>query len=272
MSLEKIRLIVADIDGTIRPLKGSPSERTILTIERLMAKGYLFGLASGRPIDDTINKYFDWQMSRQFDFIISWNGAQLYDDRSKKTYECNYLKKEWIKEIMELMSCFDCNINMYDGDAYLSSKETDRAWFSAFKNRRRFVHTENMADFYRHDNGGIMFRVKEEDMPKIEEMAASLKDKDYVGFKTQSDLMEFSHKDANKGNALMRYCQMYDISLAECLAFGDTTNDNSMLKICHGVCLLNGSEDTKSLAEYVTDKDVDHEGFSDFVEKHQLLS
>ena len=115
-----------------------------------------------------------------------------------------------------------------------------------------------------------MFRTTLQQMPIIEEKISKLKGKNYVGFKTQADLMEFAHKDCNKGHALKKYCELHDIDLNDCIAFGDTTNDNEMLKICYGVCLKNGSEDTKRCAKIITDTICDEDGFADFVEKHIL--
>ena len=268
--MNKYKLIIADIDGTITATDHTTSKRNIDTIQRLRNNGYLFGLASGRPVEDIIGKYKDWNLEKQFDFLIGWNGCQLYDDSTSKQYNYNYLSPEDIKEIIEFMKEFDCTINMYSPGIYLSSKETDRAWYSAFKNKRTFVVEENAEEYYKNPNGGIMFRTTTEQMPIIEEKISKLKNKNYVGFKTQEDLMEFAHKDCNKGYVLKKYCELHDISLDDCIAFGDTTNDNEMLKICYGVCLKNGSEDTKRCAKIITDIVCDEDGFADFVEKHIL--
>lgn len=267
--MNKYKLISADIDGTITKSDHTTSFRNIQTIEKLRSLGYLFGLASGRPVEDIINKYKEWNMTKQFDFLIGWNGCQLYDDSTKSFYNYNYLSSQDIKEIIEFMSEFDCTINMYSPGIYLSSKETDRAWYSAFKNKRKFVVEENVENYYKESNGGIMFRTTLEQMPIIEnKIKEQLINKNYVGFKTQADLMEFAHKECNKGYALQKYCELHNIPLDECMAFGDTTNDNEMLKICYGVCLKNGSTDTKSCAKIITDIECDNDGFSDFIEKH----
>lgn len=267
---DNYKLIVADIDGTITKSDRTTSKRNIDAIEQLRKQGYIFGLASGRPIDDVINKYKLWNMEKQFDFIIGWNGCELYDDKTNKSYEYNFLSRNELKEIIEFMEEFNCTINMYLPGIYLSSKETDRAWYSAFKNKREFVVEENIEKFYNQENGGIMFRTTKQEMPIIEEKLKQLKDKNYVGFKTQADLMEFCHKDCNKGFALKKYCEIYNISLDDCIAFGDTSNDNQMLKCCYGVCMKNGSLDTKSCAKIITEVECDDDGFAKFVEKHIL--
>lgn len=266
----KFKVIALDIDGTITKSDRTTSKRNIKTIEKLQQNGYIVGLASGRPVEDIINKYQSWEMKKQFDFIIGWNGCQLYDNKTKQLYEYNLLSRNDIKEIIEFMKEFDCTINMYLPGIYLSSKETDRAWFSAFNNKRTFVVCNNIEKYYEKPNGGIMFRTTKQEMPKIENKILTIKNKNYIGFKTQPDLMEFSHKESNKGYALRKYCEIKNISLDECMAFGDTTNDNEMLKCCYGVCMKNGSDDTKNCAKIITEIECDDDGFSEFIDKHIL--
>lgn len=268
---ENIKLIAADIDGTIVRTDRVITETTIKAIEDLRKNGYLFGLATGRPVEDIIYKYKEWNISKQFDFIIGWNGCELYDDKTKITHKYNYLSKDEIKEIVEFMSKYKNTINMYKPNSiYLSSEETDRSWYSAFKNKRTYTVAKSLEEFYNEDNGGIMFRTSEKLMPEIEEAVSKLKGKNYIGFKTQPDLMEFCHKDCTKGYALKKYAQMYNLDIMDCMGFGDTSNDNEMLRVCLGVCMKNGSDDTKACAKVITDKHCDEDGFADFIYKNLL--
>lgn len=268
--MENIKVIALDIDGTLTAQSHEPEQATIDTLVKLQEKGYLLGLASGRTADDLKSKYQVWGMENQFDFIIGFNGAELWDKQTDKKHVYNLLSKEDLKEIVDLMNEFDVNTHMYLPGIYLSSHETDRAWFSAFKNKRKFTVANSLSDFYQVDNAGIMFRCKLEQMPAIEERINSIKDKNYIGFKTQPDMVEFSHKNCNKGFALAKYCELKNVGLNECMAFGDTSNDNEMLKICNGVCMANGSDDTKACAKYITEKTAKEFGFNDFVYKHLL--
>lgn len=268
---KKIKLIAADIDGTITRSDYTTSQRNRDAIQALRDAGYLFGLASGRPATDLLNKYELWEMKEQFDFIIGWNGCEVYDNRTQKFYNYNYVKKEELKEIVEFMKPFDTTISMYLPGIYLASKDTEKAINSSEKTHREFVLTNNFEDFYKVDNGGIMFRTTIKQMPEIEKLLLEFtKGKNYEGFKTQVDLLEFGNKNSNKGYALEKVCELFNVKLDECMAFGDTTNDNQMLKICNGVCMLNGSDDTKACAKYITDIVCDEDGFADYVEKHLL--
>lgn len=266
---KNIKVISSDIDGTIIDKTHEITPIAASTIKKIQDKGIIFGLASGRPVEDIMNKYKEWGLENQFDFLIGYNGGELWDKKTNKKYEFNKLKKEWLKEIVELMNKFDVNTHIYKPGIYLSSVETDRAWYSSYKNKRQFVVAKSLDEFYDAENCGIMFRCKLIDMPKIEEMFSKL-DKPYVGFKTQPDMFEFSSKESNKGYALKEFMKLHNINPNDVLAIGDTTNDNEMLKVCHGVCMKNGSEDTKKCAEMITKKNDNENGFVDFIEEYIL--
>lgn len=269
----KFKAIVSDIDLTMVRRDHTISQRNLDAIVKARQAGYLFGLASGRPLEDVLKKYQEWNLEKQFDFIVAWNGCQLYDNETQKEYRYNFLTPQELKEIIEFMSQFDCSVNIYKQNIYMTDRESNRAWYSAFKNKRELVIQEDITKFYKEECGGIMFRTTLEDMPTIEkEIQEKINSKDYAyaGFKTQPDLMEFANKNCSKGYALQKYLELKNIPLDECIGFGDTSNDNEMLQMCYGVCMLNGSDDTKACAKQITELDVDNDGFADYIEKHLL--
>ena len=84
------------------------------------------------------------------------------------------------------------------------------------------------------------------------------------------NLMEVGHIDAGKGKTLLWLLKKLEISTEEAMAFGDADNDYDMtLHAGVGVVMGNGSEMTKSVADYVTG-DNDHDGIGVFIEKYLL--
>lgn len=53
--MKEIRAIFSDLDGTLLNDQKEISEETISLIKKLREKGYLFGLATGRPIPGIVN-------------------------------------------------------------------------------------------------------------------------------------------------------------------------------------------------------------------------
>lgn len=268
---ENIKLICSDIDGTLVDNSRVMGQTVIDTIQKLKKHGYIFGLASGRPLRDVQLTLKDWGASDIYDFIVAWNGCELLDCINNKQYQYNIMSKDEVKEVVDFMSRYECVIHMYYKDQYLTSSNTDRAWYSAFRNKREYVVTNDLSTFYQSDSAGIMFRVNEADMPQIEKEANEFcKGKNYVAFKTQPNLIEFGNRYSNKAYGLRKICEIYNINLKDVMSFGDTTNDNPMFEISYGVCLLNGSDDTKKLAKMITKKTVDENGITDFANEYLL--
>ena len=66
-----------------------------------------------------------------------------------------------------------------------------------------------------------------------------------------------------------KICDIIDSKKEEIMAFGDTTNDNAMIETAAwGVCLKNGSDDTKAIADDITRFDCKQDGFADYIEEH----
>ena len=65
--------------------------------------------------------------------------------------------------------------------------------------------------------------------------------------------MELNHADATKGHALRKLAELLDIPMEATMAFGDGSNDLTMIRMAGlGVAMENGIAPLKSAAEYVT--------------------
>ena len=156
---------------------------------------------------------------------------------------------------------------MYQDGVIFCRKIDDRMKFSAASSHKEAVIVP-IEKFYERENAKIMFRMNKEYVLEAEEYFKNNPNPYYNGFKTQDTLLEFADYRIKKSYALEKFCELQNISLEEVVAFGDTTNDNDMIeKSGIGVCMLNGSEDTKAIADYITDFDNDHDGLALFMEK-----
>ena len=68
-----------------------------------------------------------------------------------------------------------------------------------------------------------------------------------------SNNIELNHVDANKGKAMLALAQVLGVAREETLAFGDGSNDSSMLRDAGwGVAMANSTPDVKAAADEVT--------------------
>ncbi len=266
----KVKLVICDIDATLVNEKKELMPITKSALIELHKRGIYFGIASGRPVDELKQNKLYWDYPYDFDFVMGMNGAQLWDAIHQKEYSYFKMKKEWLKETIDLMKEIDCNPFIYWKDKILCTHMDDVMKHSANTSHKE-LELVSINQLYAHENEKIMFRMKEEDMPKAEKLVLEHPNPYYHGFKTQSTLLEFCDKRINKGYGLQKICELNDFELENVVAFGDTTNDNEMLKLAGlGVCMCNGTIDTKACANDITEFDNNHDGLGLYLKKHIL--
>ena len=264
---DKIRLVLCDVDGTLYDWDRILSPRTKADIRRLHEEGYAFGIASGRPYEELIHYASDWGFDFPFDILIGLNGAELYIERTKELKEYYRLSRETLKKTMDVMSRFEANPFMYWHQKLLAVKYDAMIEKSSRTSQRKIVIAKDPSELYAEENAKIMFRMSEEETARAEAWLAEHPDPDYAAFKTQSTLIEFMDPRISKGFAVEQLQKCGEYEPEEILAFGDTTNDNPLLeKAGWGVCLLNGSDDTKACADDITRYTCREDGFADYLE------
>lgn len=273
--MNKPKVIVADIDGTLVPRHQELSLDTINTIKNIRRNGIYFGIASGRPKNELASLLTKWKkLGIENDLVIASNGCVLIDNINNLEHEYYFLQPKQIKEAFRFMKPFK-----YNPTCAIDGKSCCGYYDEFVKISEKYIGTKvilceskDYHEMWQQPVGKIMFRVDAEDMPKIEDYYQKNKPHNIIGFKTNPMAFEFTDPRASKGVALENFCKAHNIDIKDSMAFGDTTNDNQMLlKAGIGVCLKNGSDDTKKCANYITDYDVDNDGFAQFIHKNLCL-
>lgn len=273
-----VKVVVADIDMTIRLTGHAIQQTSVEALKALHKEGVLLGLASGRPIWQGLDTNAKtWNLGFDFDFLIGLNGSSLMDCHTGKTESFSYLKREEMKEIIVAMKeAFpDCNPFLYR-DRYhdqFGEKIDEAMLASAKRNHTDFVKADKLEDLWQESTAKILFR---SDNPEVcnmrEEFARKfVEGKAYTAFRTTPDMLEFQHRDINKGIALQRYCLANNIPLSSVWAFGDSENDLEMIKVAgHGIVMKNGLDNVKAVADEITEYTCAEDGFGRYIFDHLL--
>lgn len=259
------KVVVCDLDNTLVTRHENISSYTKETITSLHKQGTLFAIASGRPYCQIKPLIDTWQI--HVDFVIGGNGCELVDINNATTDTFFLLKPEWVKEIIEYMKPFKANAMMViDGKQtvqYVDDEVIGSSKYLGVLPRQ----IDDISEFY-IENAKIMFRLEPSQMKECEQYVAKLDSPYYKGFKTQAYLMEFANKNVSKAYALNEYLLRNDLNKDDVWAFGDTSNDIDLLTFAgRGICMLNGTDDVKKIADDVTDKTCADDGFADYINK-----
>lgn len=267
----KIKLLIADIDGTLVNTKKEMMPLTKKMLKILHDKGILLGIASGRPCGEHLaGRAKGWGFDFQFDVLIGMNGGQLYDVKNNDYHEYYLLKKEYIKEIIDFMDPTNINCYVYRGDTTLVRWYDKRMQASSVRNLEPMVIANCDEELWEKDNAKLLFRCKNADEAALGiKVASQHPSPNYQFFKTSPLMIEFQDSRVNKGLALSKFCELNNINLSEVVAIGDAQNDDPMLKIAGmGIAMKNAGESTLAIADAITEYDNDHDGVGHFIQKN----
>ena len=268
-----LRLIAFDLDGTLLRSDKSISPRTMQALHAAQEKGVLLVPATGRLYRSLPEALLDEQLSRYFILV---NGAQVYDAQEDKTLMTEELPPELALPMLQFLKTRNVVRGVYiNGLGHMSREDyaaihnVARTFATETLLRRSYCPTDDLEQFTANAHSVqkiiAFFHDVSEKQPVLREIAAR-----FPGYAVSSSLgnnIEINAKYATKGNALRFLCQQLGIYPAQCMAFGDGTNDYSMLRAAGlGVAMGNASEEVQSCADAVTQTN-DEDGVAQMIER-----
>jgi len=270
--ISKITALAADIDMTLAfKGEGLPQINYDAFIE-LHKRGVKLGLATGREVTDKLKAQArTWGLPFDFDFLVGMNGGMLYDLSDDSLWSMDPLTTDEMKAIlthmMPLVDKYKVSVNA-EGLANHNAMNIQGELLEAAKRHGfDFVDkTDDVDGFCDSPAYKILFRSEPEYEAELRTHFLEKFGDEYQIIGTFPGTVETMKKGISKGQGLKRYAEKHSIPLSEIISFGDNENDNSLLEVSGwGVCLKDGSDGTKAVADAITDYDCEHGGFGHYV-------
>lgn len=269
--MKNVKAVMCDIDGTLLSSNGIVTPKTIEAIKKLREHGILFGISTGRDVPSVKHLLKVWGIDGLVDLMVGSNGGEIYD-YADDYYEMNYpLPGSLILEIMKHFEDMDVNFAIpYEG--ILFAPRDDRHIQMLATADKVPYQVVDFQEFLKEPKPKLIIICDPEYMDKVIERSETFSNDQYKSssLKTASVLYEYMDPRVTKTHGLEEVMAMHGFSMKELCIFGDADNDYDMtLNAGVGVVMANGSEKTKSVADYITD-DNNHDGIGKFIEKYIL--
>ena len=258
--MPEIRLVAADLDGTLLDPEKRLSSVTFAALRRASGMGVEVVPATGRFFGAMPEEIKSLPFVR---YVITVNGAKVLD---LKTGEAVFRAEIPAREAVSIMEYLDTLPVVYDcfaADTAFMSRALyekipdfapDKHYYKMLTELRQPV--DDLKDFLLRQNMPIQktqffFR----DMELRRELLKTLPARfpDYTVTSSVVNNIEITHKNANKGAALEKLCAHLGLRTEEAAAFGDDLNDVPMLlKAGVGVAMENAGPEAKAAADLVT--------------------
>lgn len=245
-----IRMISADMDGTLLGPDKRISPRTAAAVKTAIGAGALFVLNSGRMPESILP--FARQLSVNAP-IICFNGALTYDIEGMRASACIPLKMDIARQIMALAEEMGLYAQGYWGHDYYCAAYNHKT--RAYEEKCQVVARvtgEPLSHVIPSDVYKLLLILDPGQMRTV--LPRFVKAFDQVASCSASSdtFLEIVAKEANKGAALRSLGAARGIAPSEIMAFGDELNDLSMLTMAgHGYAMANASEAVRRQARLV---------------------
>lgn len=286
------KLLAIDLDGTLLNSYGEISEENENAIKNAISKGTKVILASGRT-NSAIDS-FAYTIGAN-EYIISGNGAAVYDLHKQETIYSNYLSKEKVLDIIKICEENSMYYNVYTENIVITKTLNYNTLFYYSENKKKtpdkwtkIVVVSNMLEYIENlkDENYLKVTVCDEDKSIFQRILAKLKEYQEVDVlevshmsrkvvKSQGEIIpleyyytEITNKNVNKWSAINFLINKCDIKPEEVIAIGDSINDEEMLKNAGlGVAVENASPVLKEIADEITLSN-DENGVANVIRKY----
>jgi Cof subfamily protein (haloacid dehalogenase superfamily) len=267
VSATRIRLLLADVDGTLVTQDKVLTDRAIEAVHHLHDAGVLFAITSGRPPRGMAMLVEPLGLQTP---IAAFNGGLIVDP-DMTVIEQRVVPQDLVVPIADLLGSYGLDVWTYRGaDWYVRDPEgphvARETWTVKFQPKvmtRIEDVTDNVAKLVGvSDDHAAVARAWSAAHDRFGDQVTAAASQPYY--------LDVTHPDANKGWVARYLARRYELSAAEIATIGDMPND--VLMFAHsGLSIAMGNADpqVKRAARRITDTN-DDEGFAKAVERFVL--
>ena len=273
--MSDIKLIAFDLDDTLFNSKKDITPANMDALERAAKMGIELVPTTGRFWSIVHEKL---RNSGLINYAITLNGAEIFDVKQNKSiakFEIPFKRAALMARVFDEIPgiAYDCIINSQGymrRDFYETAKDfTIGEWqYTMIKTSRKTV--DNMSEFLLTQKMDVqkMLILTLDNKLRLELLRSLPAVFPHNLFTTSvPNNIEINDPNANKGDALKFLAKYLKLDINSVMAFGDGTNDISMIKSAGiGVAMQNACQEALNAADYITSS-CDDDGVAKGIQK-----
>ena len=263
-----IRLLLADVDGTLVTKEKVLTERTQAAVRRLHNAGILFAVTSGRPPKGMEMLIEPLQITTP---IAGYNGG-VFTNPDLSIIEAHTIPAETPPAIIAAMEAHNLDVWLYRGtDWYVRKSPAPHIEREAFTVKYQPIV---VASYDGMLGDAVKIVGVSDDLDAVAQCEAELQKNfgDKVSAaRSQPYYLDVTNHEANKGEVVRWLAARFAISPSQIATIGDMPNDTLMFAPSGlSIAMGNSSPEVQAKATQVTTSNED-EGFANAVERFILL-
>ncbi|GBR40628.1 hydrolase [Neoasaia chiangmaiensis NBRC 101099] len=261
-----IRLVLADVDGTLVTKEKILTPRAIDAVRRLRERGILFAITSGRPPRGMAMLLAPLAIDEP---VAGFNGGVMVDAHGK-VIEMRTLTEAQARKVIGIIRDHGADPWVYTGTDWIVTRAdaphvAREQWTVKFPPREGDIESD-LSGVVKitgvSDDADLMHRLEHD-------LQAAMGD-DASAACSQPYYVDVTNKDANKGGVVLALERLLGVPAAQMLTIGDQPNDMLMFaRSGRSIAMGQANDAVKSAATYVTTSSED-EGFASGIERFVL--
>ena len=287
-------IVTVDLDGTLLNSAGEVSDYTKDIIQKSINRGTDVILASGRPINSVESIAYEIGSKN---YLISGNGAIVYDIAKKEVIYDRFLNKEQVLNIVRICEENSIYCNVYTEMEVIAKSLNYNVLFYYKENARKAegkrTNINIVPNMYKYieelsqerflkvtvcDDNRMIFNsiirklklINDIDVLDVSHMSRKVIKDGTSQIPIEYYYTEITNKNVNKWTAIEFLLNKLHIQKEDVIGIGDNVNDKEMIENAGlGVAMGNSSPEMKAIADVVV-SDNNSEGVAEVIRKFVL--
>ena len=273
MNKLNVRLIALDLDDTLLNSQAMISDRNVEVLRRAAALGIYIVLCSGRAENAILPfvRRLDIAGTESGRYIIAINGCSIYDLHERKQIYAQNVSGDVLDYAENEARKVGLVSEVYSPDTIFYREETKWTKLDVDLCHLKGQVVQDYDEFLKKGFPKMLIPGDPELLQKLQtKLKADLGDKAVV-FTSKPYFLEVLPPNCGKGESVSFLAKHIGLPQESTMGFGDSMNDESMIRLCgYGVCMKNGLDYIKNIADFVTEKPNDESGVGEFIQSHVL--
>ena len=242
-----VKLVIADMDGTLLDQNNEFSDQLFEVIEKLKERDVQFAVGSGRQYYNLLKRFETIQNDMIF---VAENGAMIFD-HGKHVYT-DEIDRDKLIQIIQEVRAVDGIYPILCGEKMAYLEDTDPVFLENTKlYYDRFEVVEDLIEATKDDTICKLAFFNEGHAESVIYPTLEKYKEEFMIPISGANWVDMMNLGVNKGQAVKVLQKKYGISKEECMAFGDYLNDYEMMKECHySYAMANAHPKLKEICNY----------------------
>ena len=266
------KIFFTDLDDTLLTDDKQITEGNRRALDRILEEGHQIVFCTGRVLHSAATAVKKLDYYRTGCFLSCYNGGQIFQIDGKKSLYIKTLPRDLVEMCVRTAAEEDIHIQAYasyDAGIVLARKPSPHldTYCRVQALEKRIV--PDIMEAIDRDPPKLL--AIEPDTEKMDHFRARLHaaagDRMDL-FMSSASYLEMVPPGVNKGNAVRYLCKYLGIPIENCIAAGDAENDISMIVAAGvGAAVANAQERVRASADYVTQRDHNHDAVEEILDK-----